>query len=111
MTYTVHGNPPCSQFRYAKAGANAIQQVGLRTPVSMSHANWRTKFNLLNGVIGGAMVLGNLPVSRRATNLVNRGAMAYCACSRCGWGCLDIFSLVYPFFFFLPLSGRRPSID
>ena len=26
------------------------------------------------------------------TNLDNR--RAYCACSRCGWGCLDIFSLV-----------------
>ena len=26
-------------------------------------------------------------------------------------GCLDIFSLVYHFSFFLPLSGRRPDID
>ena len=24
-------------------------------------------------------------------------AMAYCACSRCGWGCLDIFILTYHF--------------
>ena len=24
-------------------------------------------------------------------------ARAYCACSRCGWGCLDIFTLLYPF--------------
>ena len=24
-------------------------------------------------------------------------AGAYCACSRCGWGCLDIFTLIYPF--------------
>ena len=28
-----------------------------------------------------------------------------------GWGCMDIFSLIYHFFFFLPLSGRRPNID
>ena len=28
-----------------------------------------------------------------------------------GGGCLDIFSLVYHFSFFLPLSGRRPDID
>ena len=34
-------------------------------------------------------------------------ARAFCACSRCGWGCLDICSLVYHFSFFLPLSGRR----
>ena len=24
-------------------------------------------------------------------------ARAYCARSRCGWGCLDIFTLIYPF--------------
>ena len=24
-------------------------------------------------------------------------ARAYCTCSRCGWGCLDIFTLIYPF--------------
>ena len=28
-----------------------------------------------------------------------------------GGGCLDIFSLVYHFSFFLPLSGRRPNMD
>ena len=28
-----------------------------------------------------------------------------------GGGCLDIFSLVYHFSFFLPVSGRRPNID
>ena len=32
--------------------------------------------------------------------------------SRCGWGCLDIFSLIYHFSFLSPsLSGRRPDID
>ena len=30
-----------------------------------------------------------------------RRARAYCVCSKCGWGCLDIFTLIYPFF---PLS-------
>ena len=28
-----------------------------------------------------------------------------------GGGGLDIFSLIYHFLFFLPLSGRRPDID
>ena len=28
-----------------------------------------------------------------------------------GGGCLDIFSLIYRFSFYLPLSGRRPDID
>ena len=29
-------------------------------------------------------------------------ARAYCACSRCGWGYLDIFTLVYHFSFLSP---------
>ena len=37
------------------------------------------------------MVLGKLPVPGRPTNLDKSRARAYCACSRCGWGCLDIF--------------------
>ena len=46
------------------------------------------------------MVLGNkLPVPGRPTNLGYSRARAYCACSRCGWGCLDNFSLIYHFSF------------
>ena len=48
------------------------------------------------------MVLGKLPVPGRPTNLDYGRARAYCACSRCGWGCLDIFSLVYHFSFPTP---------
>ena len=48
------------------------------------------------------MVLGKLPVPGRPTNLDKSGARAYCACSRCGWGCLDIFSLIYLFSFLSP---------
>ena len=34
------------------------------------------------------------------------------ACSKCGWGCLDIFFLTpIIFHFFLPLSGRRFDRD
>ena len=46
------------------------------------------------------MVLSKLPV--RPTNLDKSRARAYCACSRCGWGCLDIFSLIYLFSFLSP---------
>ena len=48
-------------------------------------------------------MLGKLSVPGRPTNLDNSRARAYCACSRCGWGCLDIFSLVYLFSFLFPL--------
>ena len=43
------------------------------------------------GSSGGAKVLGKLSVPRHPTNLDNSRAMAYCARSRCEWGCLDIF--------------------
>ena len=43
------------------------------------------------------MVLGKLPVPGRPTNWDDSRARAYCACSRCGWGGLDIFTLLYPF--------------
>ena len=36
-------------------------------------------------------MLGKLPVPGRPTNLDYSRARAYCACCRCGWGCLDLF--------------------
>ena len=37
----------------------------------------------------------------RPSNLADSRARAYCACSGCGWGRLDIFTLIY---LFSPLS-------
>ena len=54
------------------------------------------------------MVLGKLSVPGRPTYLDNCRVRAYCACSRCGWGCLDIFSCVYFFSFLPPSSGDGP---
>ena len=52
------------------------------------------------------MVLGNLPVPGRPTNLDYSRARAYCACSRRGWGCLGIFfsRLLYLYSFSLSLG-------
>ena len=50
------------------------------------------------------MVLGQLPVPGRSTNLDYSRARAYCACSRCGWGLIVHFSLVYQFSFSFSLS-------
>ena len=56
---------------------------------------------------GGAMVLGKLPVLGRPTILITVGqgptALAVCA----GGGCLDIFSLIYPFSPFSPSLRER----
>ena len=62
----------------------------------------RCTFKGQEGWSGGAMVLGKLPVPGRLTSFDKSKAMAYCACSRCGWGCLDIFSLVYHLSFLSP---------
>ena len=43
------------------------------------------------------MVLGKLPVPGLPTIFYYSRARAYCACSRCGRGGLDIFTLIYPF--------------
>ena len=53
---------------------------------------------------GGAMVLGKLPVPGRPTTLDKSRARAYRACSRCGWGSLDIFFSRLSFLFSFSLS-------
>ena len=51
------------------------------------------------------MVLGRLPVPERPTNFDCGRARAYCACSRCGWGCSDNFvSSIISFSFSLSLG-------
>ena len=68
----------------------------------------KLNFNYNVGLSGGAMVLGKLPVPGRPTNLDLSRARAYCACNRCGWGCLDIFSLVCHLFSFSLSLGDSP---
>ena len=40
---------------------------------------------------GGAKVLGKLSVPGRPTSLDDSKVMAYCTCSRCGWGLFGHF--------------------
>ena len=63
------------------------------------------------GWSGGAIVLGQLYVPRRPTNLNNSRARTYCTRNRCGMGLFGhVFSLIYHFSSF-SRSGRRPDID
>ena len=52
--------------------------------------------------VGGGPVGAMVPVPGRPTSLDKSRARSYCAGSRCGWGCLDIFSLVCHFSFLSP---------
>ena len=81
----------------------------------MLKCNIRYLFMQLPSVIfgwsGNAMVLGKLPVPGRSAGLDKSRARAYCGCSRCRWGGLDIFLSSIISHFFLPLAGRWPDID
>ena len=68
------------------------QKTAYSKSIYQAHGGWS----------GGAKVLGKLPVPGRPTYLDYSRARAYCACSRCGWGCLDIFSLIYHCSFLSP---------
>ena len=57
------------------------------------------------------MMLGKLPVPRCPTIWIRVGQGPSVLAVGAGGGCLDMFSLVYYFSFFLPLSGRRPDIN
>ena len=56
------------------------------------------------------MVLGKLPVPGRPTILITVGQGPIALEVGADGGGLDIFTLVYPFYF-LFLFGRRPDID
>ena len=60
------------------------------------------------GWSGGAMVLGNLPVPVRPTNLITVGQGPIALAVGAGGGILDIFTLIYPFFSFSLSLGDGP---
>ena len=49
------------------------------------------------GWSGGAKVLDKLPVPERPTILITVGQGPTSLAVGAGWGCLDIFTLIYPF--------------
>ena len=54
------------------------------------------------GRSGGAKVLGKLPVPGRPTTLITVGQGPTALAVDAGGGCLDIFTLIYPFFSISP---------
>ena len=60
------------------------------------------------GWSGGAMVLGKPPVPGRPTILITVGQGPTVLAVGAGGGCLDIFSLLYHFFFFSLSLGDGP---
>ena len=63
-------------------------------------------------MVGGAMVLGKLPVLGRTTNLDDYRTMAFCAYSRFGWGPFGyFFSSIISLFYSLKgqLNSKQPT--
>ena len=54
------------------------------------------------GWSGGAKVLGKLPVPGRPTTLITVGQGPIALAVGAGGGCLDVFTLIYPFSSFSP---------
>ena len=61
-------------------------------------------FPVNGGRSGGAMVLGKLPVPGRPTIWITVGQGPTALVVGAGGGCLDIFTLIYPFLFSFSLS-------
>ena len=62
----------------------------------------------LSGWSDGEKVLCKFSVPGRPTNLDNRRARAFCACSRCGWGLFGHFFSPLSFLFSSPSLGDEP---
>ena len=69
------------------------------SPSLWETARYRLKYCLKGpwGWSGGAMVLGKLPVPGRPTIWITVGQGPTALAVGAGWGCLDIFILIYPF--------------
>ena len=64
----------------------------------------RQYLSLYQGWSGGAMVLGKLPVPGRPTIWITVGQGPTALVVGAGGGCLDFFTLIYPFLFSFSLS-------
>ena len=67
-------------------------------------------FFFLWGWSGGAMALGKLPVPGRPTIWIAVGQGPTALVVGAGGGCLDVFTLIYPFLFSFSLSLRDGPI-
>ena len=72
-----------------------------REPYHSNHVVTRLDLYRKGGWSGGAMVLDNFPVPGRPTIWITVGQGPTALAVGAGGGCLDIFTLIYPFF---PLS-------
>ena len=73
----------------------------IKVPLTPARLSFSFPIFFHGGWSGGAMVLGKLPVPGRPTTWITVGQGPTALAVGAGGGCLDIFTLIYPFF---PLS-------
>ena len=69
-----------------------------------SHMHMFSMLVTYGGRSGGAMVLGKLPVPGRPTIWITVGQGPTALVVGAGGGCLDVFTLIYPFLYSFSLS-------
>ena len=77
---------------------SAAMEIGIFYPGDSRTRGWS----------GGAMALGKLPVPGRPTILITVGQGPIALAVGTGGGCLDIFTLIYPFSSFSLSLGDGP---
>ena len=85
-----------------------MQQLTAHVPSQTGLAKFESLLGLTRGWSGGAMVLGKLPVPGRPTIWITVGQVPTALAVGAGGGCLDIFTLIYPFSPLSPSLGDGP---
>ena len=81
-----------------------IRQRKTRDGLGLSSTVSKTRWASKQGRSGGAMVLGKLPVPGRPTIWITVGQGPTALVVGAGGGCLDVFTLIYPFLSSFSLS-------
>ena len=95
-----------SSDRLFISGCNMFPNVRLEDlQIGFSYLVVISSLTVKGGWSGGSKVLGKLPVpGHPAIWIIVWQGPIYCACSRCGWGCLDIFFSRLSFLFSYSVS-------
>ena len=72
----------------------------------MANIDGPCNLTICGGWSGGAMALGNLPVPGRPTIWMIVGQRPTALAVGAGRGCLDIFTLIYPFSLLSPFLSK-----
>ena len=74
-----------------------LSQRGVKSKTTNQPTYLSSCLSQVCGVVGYCAGTEYTSSAGASYNLDYGRARAYCTCSRCGWGCLHVFILIYPF--------------